>query len=106
MARFFGKVCYVVTEETSTGVWTEVENVRPYTGDQVSQGSRWRSGDKINDDIEVTNKISIVADPFAYQNFSKIRWVEWLDTKWIVTDIQVERPRLILSLGGVYNALG
>lgn len=104
MAKFYGKVAYVTTEKTSPGRFDEKTDIREYYGDEISWGSRWRSGDKINDDIEITNQLSIVADPFAMNNFRHIRWVEWLGTKWAVVSVQIERPRLILSLGGVYNA--
>lgn len=104
MAKFYGNVGYGISVETSPDVWTDQVTVRPYFGDEVRWGSSNKSGDKINDDISVTNEISIVADPFAYENFRFIKWVEWLGTKWKVSNVQIERPRLILSLGGVYNA--
>ena len=50
-----------------------------------------------------TNKISILADPFAYQNFSNIKYVEYMDALWNVESIEVQQPRLILNVGGVYN---
>ena len=104
MAKFFGKVGYVNSVKTSPGVVEEQFIVREYYGDELKWGSRWKTGDKINDDVTITNQISIVADPFAYENFSKIRWVEWMDVLWKVESVQIERPRLVLSLGGVYNA--
>lgn len=103
MARFFGKVGYVVPVNTSPGVFYQESVSREYFGDEQKSGSRWKPGDTINDDVVVTNEISIVADPFAYTNFSAIRWVEWMGNKWKVESIRIERPRLILSLGGIYN---
>ena len=103
MARFFGNVGYVISTNPSPGVYDQESISREYFGDEIKSGSRWKSGDAINDDVIITNEISIVADPFAYTNFSAIRWVEWMDNKWKVESIRIERPRLILSLGGIYN---
>lgn len=103
MARFFGNVGYVISTNPSPGVYDQESISREYFGDEIKSGSRWKSGDVINDDVIITNEISIVADPFAYTNFSAIRWVGWMDNKWKVESIRIERPRLILSLGGIYN---
>lgn len=104
MTKFFGKVGYVISETTAPGVTSEKSVIREYYGEEVKWGSRWKSGDKINDDVTITNQLSIVADPFAFENFLYLRWVEWMGTLWKVESTQIERPRLILSLGGVYNA--
>ena len=53
--------------------------------------------------INVANEISIVADPFANQNFHTMLYVEFMGTKWKITNVEVKRPRLTLTLGGVYN---
>lgn len=104
MAKFFGNIGYSGTIETSPGVWTEtIVEERPYYGDILRNSHRWQSGESINDDISFNNRISIVADPYAYENFSRMRWIEWMSNKWIISDVEVEYPRLILSLGGVYN---
>ena len=103
MARFFGNVGYAISTNTSPGVYDQESISREYFGDEIKSGSRWKSVDAINDDVIITNEISIVADPFAYTNFSAIRWVEWMGNKWKVESIRIDRPRLILSLGGIYN---
>lgn len=103
MAKYYGSVGYAKTQETNPGVWTEEITERDYYGDVLQFGSRWESGGKVNDDINVTNKISIVADPFAYENFSAIRYVSWMGTKWKVSSIEIQFPRLVLTIGGVYN---
>ena len=103
MARFFGNVGYVISTNPSPGVYDQESISREYFGDEIKSGSRWKSGDAINDDVIISNEISIVADPFAYTNFSDIRWVEWMGNKWKVESIRIDRPRLILSLGGIYN---
>lgn len=103
MAKFCGKVGYVMTIETAPGVSEEMAITRTYKGDLIRNLRRVQDGDKVNSDITVSNEISIVADPFAYENFHSIRYVEFMNSKWTVTSIDVQYPRLNLSLGGVYN---
>ena len=104
MAKWYGIVGYVITTETEPGVWEPVVTERPYSGDLLKNISKWAvSSNSTNDDLNVSNQISIVADPFAYQNFSSIKYVEFMDTMWEVTSAEEQYPRLILSVGGVYN---
>lgn len=104
MAKYYGTIGYGADDETAVDVWNTSITERPYFGDVIQTGHRWETGENINDNTRVTNKISIVADPFAYQHFHLIRYVEWLGTKWKVTDVSIEYPRMVLTLGGVYNA--
>ena len=106
MGKFYGKIGYAETRETTPGVWTEEITERNYTGDIIKNTRRWQSGDSLNDDLVINNIISIVADPFAYQNFHAIRYIMWMGASWKVTNIEVQRPRLILTIGGVYNRNG
>lgn len=105
MAKWYGEIGYGETVETSPSVWTEeiVKKIN-YYGDLLTNNRRLQTGDKVNDDISITNQISILADPYACENFHAMRYVTFMGTKWKITDVQVEFPRLILTLGGVYNA--
>ena len=103
MAKFYGIVGYVETDETEPGVWTEVITDHKYSGDVLKNTRRWQAGENLNDNLVVNNLISIIADPFAYQNFHKIKYVEWMGVFWKVSNIDVQRPRLVLTLGDVYN---
>lgn len=103
MAKFYGKVGYAESIETSPGVWTEQITERSYYGDVTRNIRRNESSEHLNDNINVSNQISIVADPFAYQNFHSIRYVEFMDAKWEVPTVEVQRPRLVMTLGGLYN---
>lgn len=103
MSRFYGEVGYAPTVETRPGVWEEVIIPRNYYGDVTRNMRRYQSADKVNDDLVVNNQISIVADPYAMQNFHLIRYVEWMGAKWKVSNVDVQYPRLILEIGGVYN---
>ena len=103
MAKFYGKVGYGVTEKTGPGIWENVIVEHEYSGDLMRDTRQLVAGSQVNDDININNQISIVADPFAYQNFHSMKYVEYMGTKWKITGVEVQYPRLILSIGGVYN---
>lgn len=101
--KWFGKVGYAETLETVPGVWEEVITEREYYGDLLSFSRRLQSTDQLNDDINISNVISIVADPYANENFHSMRYAEFMGTKWKVASVDVRYPRLELTLGGAYN---
>jgi len=104
MAKFCGMIGFVKSEETSTDVWTDVVTEKKYFGDVTRNFSRFTSTNQLNDNIDISNTISIIADPYINQNLYAIRYVVFMGTKWKVTNVEVAYPRLILSIGGVYNA--
>lgn len=103
MAKFHGAVGYGVSVQTTPGVWKDQITERKYFGDIVRNARQLREGEKLNNDISVSNSISIVADAYANDHFFAIRYVEWAGALWTVDDVTVQSPRLILRLGGVYN---
>lgn len=104
MPKFYGKVGFGCQKETRQDVWKEVIKERPYYGDLIRNSSRSDNNAKLNDDVSITNTFSIVADPFAYQNFSNIKYVTYMGVKWKVTSVDASTPpRLILQAGNVYN---
>lgn len=103
MAKWFGKVGYADSQETQPGIWRDTITEREYYGDTVRNVRRLENQQKINDDIAVAVDISIVADPFAYNNFHTMKYVEYMGSKWKVSSVDVQYPRLVLSLGGLYN---
>ena len=105
MAKYHGVVGYAVTEETRPGVFTETTSEREYDGDVIRNVRRSESGEYLNDNINISNSISIVADPFACQNFHRIRYVEYMGAKWKVRSVEVLYPRLILTIGDIYNGI-
>ena len=103
MAKFSGKIGFAVQQETDPGVWTEDIQERQYYGDVIRNIRRLQTSGNLNDDIEISNRLSIIADPYAYENFHAMRYVIFMGSKWKVSEVEVEYPRLILSLGGLYN---
>ena len=105
MAKFFGKIGYGVTEETApgSGVWVDTIVEYEYYGDVVKNERKLLPGENLNDDLSVQNSISIVADAYANEHFFAIRYIQWAGALWTVSHVEVQSPRLLLRLGGVYN---
>ena len=103
MSKWFGKIGYAITGETEPGVWEDTIVTRDYYGDLISDKYRRQSSGNVNDDINLTSVISIIADPFAYENCSHMAYAEIMGARWKITDIDVYPPRLNLTIGGVYN---
>lgn len=105
MARWFGTIGYAVTEEVRPGIWTDDIVERQYYGDAYKLSANWsRSPLGVNDDLTVSTQVSIIADAFALENFSAIKYVEFMGTKWKATSVDPnERPRIVITLGGEYH---
>lgn len=104
MAKFYGAVGYSITVEKKPGVYVSEIIERKYSGDLLRFNSKYQSSGNLNEDITVSNEISIIADPFAYENFQHMRYIVFMGTKWRITNADASNyPRIILSLGGVYN---
>lgn len=103
MAKFYGNVGFVQTVETAKDVWDTVETPKPYCGDLVRNQRRWEHGLDVNEDLTVSNEVSILADQFAYDNLDAIKWVEIMGSRWKVNSVTINYPRITLTVGGVYN---
>nr|DAX56873.1 MAG TPA: hypothetical protein [Caudoviricetes sp.] len=101
--KYYGQIGFADTVETVPGVWSNQIFERNYYGDLIRNTRRLSSSDKVNDDINISNEFSILADPYANENFSKMKYLTYMNAKWKITDIRVEFPRLILTVGGLYN---
>lgn len=103
MARFSGIIGYEVSVETEPSVWEPNLVTRHYTGYVLRNSRRHDDGSSTNGELTVNNQISIVADADTLQNVYSIRWVKWMGTKWKVTNVDVQSPRITLTLGGVFK---
>lgn len=102
--RYSGVIGFAVTEETAPDVWTETIVERTYYGDVIRASRRSETDSKINSDLTINNQISIIADPFVNQNLNAMRYLTFMGCKWKINNIEVQFPRLFLTIGGVYNA--
>ena len=103
MAKYYGVIGYAETVETAPGVYEEQIAEHNYYGELVRNTRRLQTSDQVNDDINIANEISSIADPFATQNFHAMRYIEFMGAKWKITNVEVRYPRLILTIGGLYN---
>ena len=106
MAKFYGAIGYFMGNketETGSGIWIEDIVERNYSGDVLKNIIRTKSGETLNDNITVDNRLSIIADPFANENLQLMRYVKWMGASWKITSFEILRPRLLLTIGGVYN---
>lgn len=103
MAKWYGAIGYAVTVETDPGVWEETITERSYYGDTIRNTRMIQNSGEVNDNVNISNQISIVADPYANQNIYAMRYIEFMGTKWKITNVDVQYPRLILTIGGVWN---
>lgn len=104
MAKYYGMIGISNdTKETSPGVWNDDVVERPYYGDVIRNRTKWDKSDSVNDNLNISNSISIVADDYILSHLYGIKYATWFNCKWKVIDIEVQLPRIILSVGGVYN---
>lgn len=103
--RFFGNVGYEIAVDNGDGTWTVPDEPieREYYGDVTRNLRRYEGTEKVNEDLTLSNSFSIVADPFAFENFMHIRYIEWMGRKWKVSNVEIQPPRLLLTVGGMYN---
>ena len=105
MAKFHGNIGFADQSKSVPGVYEENIVEREYYGDVISAFFNAKnSSDTTNDDLGINNRISIVANEYAFQNFQFMKYVVYMGTKWRITNVEVQYPRLVLSIGGVYNA--
>lgn len=110
MAKFYGDIGYGLAAETAPGIWQDVLEEKKAFGDVLNNSRRLVQAPRrlsptgeVNDDITVSNRISILADPYAVEHYFAIRYIRWAGVRWIVSTVEVQYPRIILTLGGVYN---
>lgn len=90
-------------KETAPGVWEENVVEKNYYGEIIRNTRRLENQGQVNDSVNINNRISIVADPYARENYHTMRWIMFMGSKWKIVEVEVEYPRLILTLGGLFN---
>lgn len=101
--KWSGKIGFVETKETRPGVWENVTTERNFYGDVIRDIRKNQSSGQVNDDINISNRISIVSNSFVRDNLAFMKYIEFMGTKWKITDVEVQHPRLILTIGGLWN---
>lgn len=103
MAKFCGKIGFAESKEINPGVWVDEITERQYYGELRRLQRSSQTTERLNDEIRITNEVSIIADPYVNENLNSIRYVEFMGARWKVTSVEVVFPRLNLTIGGVYN---
>jgi hypothetical protein len=104
MAKFSGLVGYVSQVEKVPGVWTPINEARMTKGDFISQSSSVQNDDKVNSDVSLNHRVSLIGDKYAFDNYLDIKWIMVQGRKLEVTSVELHRPRIIVTVGGLYNA--
>ena len=103
MSKWFGKIGYAIQKESEPGIWEDEIVERDYYGDLLTDNRKRQSNNNVLDEITLSNMVSIIADPFAYNNCSCMAYAEIMGARWKISEIEVKPPRLNLTIGGVYN---
>ena len=103
MAKFYGSIGYSVTKETTPGVWTDTVVERSYTGDVLKSQRPWRDSGNVNPDVAISDVISVIADGFMLENRYSMKYIKWKGATLEISNVSIERPRAIISIGGVFN---
>lgn len=104
MAKYYGNIGFAVQVETRPGIWEDVIEDRPYKGDVLSNVRRWDPSENINDDFAISNRFSVISDAFLYSHIPAMRYIEYIGTKFKISSVNIDRPRVEISVGGVYVA--
>ena len=103
MARYCGKIGFSISKETAPGIYEDDITERTYYGDVVRDLRKENRTDKIVRDVTISNSFSVVADPFAFENFQFIKYLKYMGIAWNVESVEVQYPRLLISVGGRWN---
>lgn len=103
MAKFYGAIGYALQIESKPGVWIDEVIEKNYRGDIILDQRRWQSDEKVNDNINIDNSISIIADEYAYNNIGSMKYIIWNNVPWKIQSFSINRPRIVIQIGGIYN---
>lgn len=103
MGRFYGAIGFISTYESEPGIWETKSIERKYYGTVQKRSYRWDSSSHINDDLNVSNVISIIADSYLLKNAYAMKYIEFSGSKWKISSFEIDRPRITLTIGGLYN---
>lgn len=108
MAKFYGVVGFSAGYSEGKGEYegVAIENPiveRKYYGDVVRSSRRWETGTDINDNLNISNQISILADDYLNEHLFAVKYVQYMGARWKVSQVEINRPRVLLTIGGVYN---
>lgn len=103
MAKYVGMIGFVRNEEIEPGIWEDVVTEKKYRGDILKNNQRFAVSTSIEGELKITNQFSIIGNSYAFDHVSDIRYLEWRGNRWVVDTVEIEYPRLVMTIGGLYN---
>ena len=105
MAKWCGKIGFAISKKVPGKGNTYIDEIIEcqFYGNVVRNTNRWESGESINDESNISNSISIIADSFIIENLQRMKYIEFCGAFWKINSIDVQTPRLILGIGGAWN---
>jgi hypothetical protein len=104
MAKFTGKVGFIEFVESEPGLFRPVVIEKSFSGDLLLDRRGWKASEHTSGDVFVSNRISLLANADLVNNLANIKYVIFMGVKWKVATFEILLPRVILTLGEVYNA--
>lgn len=103
MAKYAGKVGFATQTETSPGVWEDVTVERLMKGDVIRANTTISMDGKVNGDVTFNHRVSLVGASLPLMEYYNIKYITLDGYKWEVKSIEIQRPRIIVTLGGMWN---
>jgi hypothetical protein len=103
MPKCSGIIGYALAVETQPGVWTESITEKTYYGDVVKDNRRIVDQSQINDNLNISNNISVVCNSFMFKNMAFMKFITFIGSKWEISSVDIKPPRIIITIGGIYN---
>ena len=103
MAKWSANIGFNTLVETEPGYWEEQIVEKHYTGDVITHSIKRQNSESVNQNINISSSISIIANPFANKHCSEMTYITYMGAKWKISDISPEFPRLKLTIGDLYN---
>jgi hypothetical protein len=103
MSKFWGPIgINRGFQETGPGIIDNVIEEVYVKGEIRNVKASW-SQQTMNDTLQARHLLSVVTPEDSEIDFNEVVYIVWQGHKWAVTSIQYNRPRVELTLGGLYN---
>ena len=88
--------------QTAPGILEVVIEELEVSGEMRQLQLRWPQA-RMQEGLSANHVLSIVTPEDSDIDFTEVVYIVWQSRKWSVTSIQYKRPRVELTLGGLYN---
>lgn len=110
MAKFVGVIGLIQAIEKEPGNYVPTPREIKVRGVLLRNTVRKdENQNSTNDNISISNKISIVANPYSKEHVFEMTYVKFTLPKlggvWKINSAELKEPRIELTLGGVYSGI-